>query len=126
MAGPEDCKMERNITRDSSKAIAFVKEQSTRNLEAENAKLRGWVNDLQSGMYINCVYCGHRYGPKDEVPTTMADILKKHIEQCPKHPMSDLKTENAKLREAMEAGLEKLASMLRPWKRGSRKRENDK
>ena len=46
------------------------------------------VDDLQSGMYINCVYCGHRYGPKDEVEATMADALKEHIEQCPKHPMS--------------------------------------
>ena len=45
------------------------------------ARLEKWVDDLQSGMYINCVYCGHRYGPKDEVPTTMADVLKKHIEE---------------------------------------------
>jgi hypothetical protein len=55
-----------------------------------------WVNDLQSGMYINCVYCGYRYGPNSEIPATMADVLKEHIEQCPKHPMSALK---AKLEE---------------------------
>jgi hypothetical protein len=41
-------------------------------------------------MYINCVYCGHRYGPDDEIPATMADVLKEHIAQCPKHPMSQL------------------------------------
>lgn len=59
-------------------------------LETDNRKLQQWVSDLQSGMYINCVYCGHRYGPKDEVPASMADVLKKHIETCPDHPMSNL------------------------------------
>ena len=58
---------------------------------AEIERLRQWVNDLQSGMYINCVYCGHRYGPRDEVPATMTDVLKEHIEQCPEHPCSELK-----------------------------------
>ena len=53
-------------------------------------RLKQWIDDLQSGMYINCVYCGHRYGPKDEVPATMADVLKEHIVQCPAHPMSHL------------------------------------
>jgi len=72
--------------------------------EAERADLQQWVHDLQEGMFINCVYCGHRYGPDDEVPATMADALKEHIEQCPKHPMSALK---AKLdaAEAAVAGL---------------------
>ena len=60
-----------------------------------------WIDDLQAGMYINCVYCGHRYGPDDEVPASMAEVLKEHVEQCPKHPMSVLKEENARLREAL-------------------------
>lgn len=60
-------------------------------IKAENERLQQHVHDLQSGMYINCVYCGHRYGPQDEVPATMADALKEHIEQCEKHPMSALK-----------------------------------
>jgi DNA-directed RNA polymerase subunit RPC12/RpoP len=62
-----------------------------------NAQLNQWVKDLHSGMYINCVYCGHRYGPKDEVPTSMADVLKAHVEKCPKHPMSALKKEVERL-----------------------------
>lgn len=37
----------------------------------ENEKLKQWVHDLQSGMFINCVYCGHRYGPKDQMPATL-------------------------------------------------------
>ena len=60
-------------------------------LDEENEQLKQWVRDLSSGMYVNCVYCGHRYGPKEDTPTSMADILKEHIQQCPKHPMSDLR-----------------------------------
>jgi len=78
-------------------------------LIAENKRLEKWVNDLQSGMYINCVYCGHRYGPKDEVACSMQDVLKKHIEKCPKHPLSaaremiaSLEEENKKLQNEMQ------------------------
>lgn len=60
-------------------------------------KLEAWVDDLQKGMYINCVYCGHRYGPKENTPDTIADVLKKHIENCPNHPMSELKATNNNL-----------------------------
>jgi hypothetical protein len=67
--------------------------------DAEIERLKQWVSDCQSGMYVNCVYCGHRYGPGDEVPSSMADVLKEHIEQCPKHPMSKLKAENERLRD---------------------------
>lgn len=58
---------------------------------AEIARLRKWVSDLQSGMYINCVYCGHRYGPGEITPVSMADALKAHVEKCPAHPMSALR-----------------------------------
>lgn len=51
-------------------------------------RLQAWVNDLQSGMYVNCVYCGHRYGPERNTPVAMADILKSHIEICPQHPLA--------------------------------------
>lgn len=60
-----------------------------------------WVADLQSGMYVNCVYCGYRYGRREEVPESMADVLKAHIEKCPKHPMSLLSREYAKAKEAL-------------------------
>jgi hypothetical protein len=53
--------------------------------------LEQWVSDLQADTYINCVYCGHRYGPDSEVPATMADVLKEHVEQCSAHPMAALK-----------------------------------
>jgi hypothetical protein len=65
---------------------------------AENQRLQKWVADLQSGMYINCVYCGHRYGPKEDTPVAMADVLKAHIEQCPEHPLSHAKAEIERLR----------------------------
>src|SRR6202035_247283 len=60
-------------------------------LVAENRRLLAWVADLQSGMYVNCVYCGHRYGPSETTPVSMADALKAHIEVCPEHPMSVLR-----------------------------------
>lgn len=56
--------------------------------DAEITRFQQWVEDLQAGMFINCVYCGHRYGPNHEVPASMAEVLKKHIEVCPKHPLS--------------------------------------
>lgn len=63
--------------------------------------LHKWIADCQSGMYINCVYCGYRYGPRQSTPTSMSDILKEHIEKCPKHPMSELKIENETLKAAL-------------------------
>ena len=63
---------------------------------AEVERLQQWVNDLQSGMYINCVYCGHRYGPDPGTPVAMAEVLKRHIEQCPSHPLSHVKARLAK------------------------------
>ena len=56
-----------------------------------------WVNDLQAGMTVNCVYCGHSYGSTKDTPISMADVLKEHIEHCPEHPMSKLKAENERL-----------------------------
>jgi hypothetical protein len=70
-------------------------------LEEDNDRLNRWVSDLQSGMYVNCVYCGHRYGPEANTPTSMADVLKEHIEHCPKHPMSLLKKENNELKQRL-------------------------
>lgn len=62
-------------------------------MREEVRRLQVWVDDLQSGMYVNCVYCGYRYGPKEDVPVTMADMLKRHISHCPKHPMLELRKE---------------------------------
>ena len=58
--------------------------------KARLEQLQAWVNDLQSGMYVNCVYCGHRYGPLDApTPVSMADTLASHIEKCPAHPLRE-------------------------------------
>jgi hypothetical protein len=53
-------------------------------------RYRVWVDDLQAETFVNCVYCGHRYGPGETTPVTMADALKAHVAECPKHPMSAL------------------------------------
>ncbi len=59
-------------------------------LSLQNKKLRAWVADLQAGTYVNCVYCGHRYGPLQTTPVSLAEVLKKHIAVCPDHPMAQL------------------------------------
>jgi len=83
--------------------IGLVEDKDKRiaELEIECSELAIWVNDLQSGMYINCVYCGHRYGPDPGTPVAMADVLKAHIEACPKHPMSVIKRERDEARAAL-------------------------
>lgn len=63
------------------------------------AELEQWVADLQSGMYVNCVYCGHRYGPYEKANESPANILTAHIEQCPKHPLAAAKARIAELEQ---------------------------
>ena len=72
-----------------------------------NEQLEQWIDDLQSGMYINCVYCGHRYGPNSGPSTkkfniTMRKALEEHISSCPKHPLSAAKDEITVLKESVE------------------------
>jgi hypothetical protein len=74
--------------------------------DREISRLKKWVADLQSGMYVNCVYCGFNFGPEDKVATTMSDALKEHVERCPKHPMNDLR----KRIEEAEKTIERLKS----------------
>ena len=57
-------------------------------LEVENKRLEEWIDDLQSGMWVNCVYCGHRYGPQKNVTPTMRKQLEQHVTKCPKHPLA--------------------------------------
>lgn len=88
-----------------------------RALKAEErlAQAEAWISDLQSAMYVNCVYCGHRYGPGETTPVSMADALKAHVEQCPKHPMSALKTRLSAAKEVIAGLVEPLQAMCRAW-----------
>jgi hypothetical protein len=72
-------------SKENARAISVVPR-----MMAEIDRLNKWVSDCQAGMYVNCVYCGHRYGPDKDTPVAMADVLKQHIAVCPKHPMSEL------------------------------------
>lgn len=69
----------------------------------EMKRLQNWVNDLLKGKTVNCVYCGYQYGPDENTPVAFADVLKEHIARCPKHPMSALTAENARLRAELDA-----------------------
>ena len=81
-----------------------------RQLALEVDRLRAWVADLQSGMHVNCVYCGHRYGPNGQVPASMAEVLKAHAERCPAHPMSALRAELEACRRRCEGLAERVAA----------------
>jgi hypothetical protein len=69
-------------------AKAQLAELTVDELHEEIARLKAWVSDLQSGLYVNCIYCGHRYGPGETTPVSMADALKAHVMKCPEHPMA--------------------------------------
>jgi len=69
-------------------------------LQTDLEHYKKWVDELQSGLYINCVFCGHCYGPRDDPTSRMADVLKRHVENCPEHPMSKLKREIEELKSA--------------------------
>jgi len=64
-------------------------------------------------MYINCVYCGHQYGRKENTPVSMADILKEHIEKCPKHPLSKCKAENEQLNKTLQNQTDRIAEYIK-------------
>lgn len=104
------------------KKMGEVVAQRTKDKDSEIEKLTQWVDDLHSGMYVNCVYCGHRYGPRESTPVSRADMLKKHIEKCPKHPMSKLKEYNNQLIELIkwivsEEALESSIHLPEDWSR---------
>ncbi|MEG2469287.1 MAG: hypothetical protein RSB86_18090 [Comamonas sp.] len=86
-----------NRTTDSEDSAAIIE-----HLNGEVERYRQWIRDLQSGMTVNCAYCGHSYGPSEETPVSMADVLKEHIEHCPEHPMAKLKVENERLAAEVE------------------------
>ena len=90
--------------------------EKNKQMKAEVERLTAWANDLQSGMYVNCVYCGHRYGPGETTPVSMADALKEHIEHCPEHPMSKLKAES----EQLQAELKKETELRMFFEKASR------
>lgn len=82
-----DCLYVQTACKEFPGAIRRIQE-----LEAECERLEKWKNDLLSGMTVNCVYCGHCYGPKSDTPVSMAEVLKEHISICPEHPLSHANT----------------------------------
>lgn len=54
------------------------------------ARLEAWIADLQNGGYVNCVYCGMRYGEGPDAAVALEPALKAHVEQCPEHPLAKL------------------------------------
>jgi len=48
---------------DCAQALRRELEELRKDYARTCSERAAWVNDLQSDMYVNCVYCGHRYGP---------------------------------------------------------------
>ena len=93
-------------------------------LRAQLAAVEHWVDDLQSGMFINCVYCGFRYGPGSihaeslddpKATASMRDALTAHVQQCPKHPLAAAEQRVA----ALEKLLVSAAHALRSYQYGN-------
>lgn len=95
-ASPNLCVHESDLPHDFEVAFTKATESAAKAgwlvinepLDQTITRVSVWLRDLHSGMYINCVYCGHRYGPKENTPVVMADVLKAHIRECPAHPLS--------------------------------------
>lgn len=83
--------------RTAKKIVNKLKEK-----DKEIERLQSWVNDLQVNSHIICIYCGHRiWKLNNEVFTSMVDVLKEHIEKCPKHPLFEAKQEIEKLNKLL-------------------------
>lgn len=82
-------------------------------VRTEIQRLEAWIRDLQAGTYVNCVYCGHRYGPEDSTPVALAEVLKQHVQQCPKHPMAAMKRQLDEARGLLSDCLHDLRQWLR-------------
>ena len=78
----------------------FVSHQPmTSILMVDRNRLLQWISDLHSGVYVNCVYCGHRYGPYGERPAQA--VLTEHVENCPQHPLAAAKKRITELEQQL-------------------------
>lgn len=74
------------LRKNDPKYAVCMSHEGAQAIVAEIDWLKQWVADCQSGMYINCVYCGHRYPPG--TPDVRDKVLYEHIKQCSKHPLA--------------------------------------
>ena len=80
-----------------------IKELKDENIEkAEEIKtLKGWINGLPQ-LYVNCVYCGHRFKPNPEVFPSQTDVVREHMEKCSKHPLFQANQKIKELKKVIE------------------------
>jgi hypothetical protein len=55
------------------------------------ARQKKWINELLAGNTVNCIFCGHCYGPSATTAVSQQDVLKAHVMQCPEHPLAVLR-----------------------------------
>jgi len=84
-------------------------------MDSELAELRDEVARLSELLWgCRCVYCGEVVGKDKKNQDLADDVLRQHVEVCSKHPVATLKTEVARLQEAMH-----LAWEIIQWMSGS-------
>jgi CRISPR/Cas system CSM-associated protein Csm2 small subunit len=71
----------------------------TEHLDEEIGRLNGLLYGAR------CVYCGEVVGKEKQNQHLADDVLREHVEVCPKHPVSKLKAEVERLREVLRAVL---------------------
>lgn len=80
-------------------------EQLEKKLKSEILRYDAWIEDILSEKYVNCAYCGHRYGKEND--SANMEAVRKHVENCSKHPMAKEK-ERADKAEALARELVEL------------------
>jgi len=83
----------------SAQEIVQAHNLAVQDLQDEVSTLMQWVGDLQTGLYVNCIYCGHRYPP--ETPDVRDQALYNHIKECQHHPLSKALAQIEELRNGL-------------------------
>lgn len=80
-------------------------------LRKQIKELKQWNDDLQSGLYVNCAYCGHRYAPGTSA--VQSHILYKHIKECKQHPLYHQRRKTKRLQKMLNKTLDIIEPILK-------------
>ncbi len=87
--------------RQATTIVSFQKQERIEILEAAVKEKDEWIDRLEDGRIVTCVYCGHAYPP--ETQRSKRKILYEHIKLCPKHPLRHAEEQIATLIAELDA-----------------------
>lgn len=96
------------INEDACPIVSILEDENSR-LRAENERL----SELLWGS--RCVYCGEVVGKDKKNQETADNVLRAHVETCPKHPVSKLRKENEQLKADLAADQERWRPVEAAW-----------